>query len=358
MLETKLDLILAERAATARRGARDLGSAQHCAPGTEVRARLRHRTRRRAGHPLAQRRRTRGVRRRGRDADRARLTFDTVRAWQFRGYAIGTHVLSTLIRVTFDGSPDLSLPENRDHVDDILNEVLENVVRAERLIHESRRACCSCTRRTTARTGRWSTSRCAWRRRRADRAHLARRRPDQQAPDGGHPPGRRQVGDRRHGASGRTRRHPARSATPRSTPTPPTVRRRLGARPPAPARDRGALGAATRRRAGCGSRSADGGDLRARVVGRQPVLRRGSLRELRRLARAECRCRDREPEGQLGRQDPSDQRLLRRRGYAGSESSELALCRRTFPGSRSTSASFRPTRRSARCRSTSTPTTA
>ena len=46
----------------------------------------------------------------------ARLTFDAVRAWQFRGYTIGTHVLSTLIRVTFDGSPDLSRPENRDHV--------------------------------------------------------------------------------------------------------------------------------------------------------------------------------------------------------------------------------------------------
>ncbi len=64
------------------------------------------------------------------------LTFDTLRAWQFRGYAIGTHVLSTLIRVTFDGSPDLSSPENRGHIDDILDEVLENVVRAERLIHD------------------------------------------------------------------------------------------------------------------------------------------------------------------------------------------------------------------------------
>ncbi len=64
------------------------------------------------------------------------LSFDSVRAWTFRGYAIGTHVLSTLIRVTFDGSPDLSLAANRDHVDDILDDVLVNVIRAERLVRD------------------------------------------------------------------------------------------------------------------------------------------------------------------------------------------------------------------------------
>ena len=64
------------------------------------------------------------------------LSFDSVRAWTFRGFAIGTHVLSTLIRVTFDGAPDLSLPANRDRAADILDDVLVNVIRAERLVRD------------------------------------------------------------------------------------------------------------------------------------------------------------------------------------------------------------------------------
>jgi hypothetical protein len=64
------------------------------------------------------------------------LDFDTVRGWQFRGRAIGTHVLSTLIRVTFDGSPDLSVVGNRERIAGILEEVLHNVVRAERLLEQ------------------------------------------------------------------------------------------------------------------------------------------------------------------------------------------------------------------------------
>lgn len=64
------------------------------------------------------------------------LTFDTVGSWTFRGYSIGTHVLSTLIRTTFDGAPDLSLAANRDRLTTILDDVLVNVLRAEHLMRE------------------------------------------------------------------------------------------------------------------------------------------------------------------------------------------------------------------------------
>lgn len=65
-------------------------------------------------------------------------SFEAIRAWEFRSYAIGGHVLSSLIRVTFDGSPDLRLDENRDHLAAILTEVLENYVRDERTFAELR----------------------------------------------------------------------------------------------------------------------------------------------------------------------------------------------------------------------------
>ena len=45
-------------------------------------------------------------------------------------------MLSTLIRTTFDGSPDLGIGENRSRVAAILDEVLLNTVRAEQLIDE------------------------------------------------------------------------------------------------------------------------------------------------------------------------------------------------------------------------------
>lgn len=61
------------------------------------------------------------------------IDFDTIKGWQFRGYAVGNHVLSSLIRVTFDGSPDLALGRNVDILRSITDEVLVNVVRYERV---------------------------------------------------------------------------------------------------------------------------------------------------------------------------------------------------------------------------------
>jgi hypothetical protein len=66
----------------------------------------------------------------------ADLTFDAVGQWTFRDYSIGTHVLSTLIRTTFDGSPDVASDANRDRVYAILDDVLVNVVRAEHLVQD------------------------------------------------------------------------------------------------------------------------------------------------------------------------------------------------------------------------------
>jgi hypothetical protein len=71
---------------------------------------------------------------------RGPLDFDSIKTWEFRGYAIGNHVLSTLIRTTFDGSPDLALAHNRGRVDAILDEVLINTARDERVIDEIRPA--------------------------------------------------------------------------------------------------------------------------------------------------------------------------------------------------------------------------
>jgi len=64
------------------------------------------------------------------------LDFETVRGWRYRGRPIGMHVLSTLIRVTFDGSPDPAGATNRERIAKILTQVLHNVVRADRLIEE------------------------------------------------------------------------------------------------------------------------------------------------------------------------------------------------------------------------------
>ena len=64
--------------------------------------------------------------------------FDAVKEWTFRGYAAGTHVLSTLIRTTFDGSPDLAVGDTRARLAAILDDVLVNYVRAERLLEELR----------------------------------------------------------------------------------------------------------------------------------------------------------------------------------------------------------------------------
>jgi hypothetical protein len=64
------------------------------------------------------------------------MDFDAIKAWTFRGHAAGNHVLSSLIRVTFDGSPDLALGRNVDLLRAITQEVLTNVVRYERVFDE------------------------------------------------------------------------------------------------------------------------------------------------------------------------------------------------------------------------------
>jgi len=64
------------------------------------------------------------------------LDFETIKDWQFRGQFVGTHVLSTLIRVTFDGSPDLEFEANRHRLSAILHDVLTNTVRAERILDD------------------------------------------------------------------------------------------------------------------------------------------------------------------------------------------------------------------------------
>ncbi len=62
------------------------------------------------------------------------IDFAGIKDWEFRGQAVGNHVLSTLIRTTFDGSPDLAIGENRTRVAAILDEVLLNTLRAEQVI--------------------------------------------------------------------------------------------------------------------------------------------------------------------------------------------------------------------------------
>jgi hypothetical protein len=61
---------------------------------------------------------------------------DAIKAWRFRDWSAGLHVLSSLIRTTFDGSPDLDLEDNRERLAAIALEVATNYVRAERLLEE------------------------------------------------------------------------------------------------------------------------------------------------------------------------------------------------------------------------------
>jgi len=64
------------------------------------------------------------------------IDFEHMRAWTYAGYQVGYHVVSTLIRRTFDGSPDLHLDANRALVADILDEVLRAYVVCGRILHE------------------------------------------------------------------------------------------------------------------------------------------------------------------------------------------------------------------------------
>ncbi len=64
------------------------------------------------------------------------IDFEAIKTWTYRGYAIGNHVLSSLIRVTFDGSPDLALGRNVDILGSITDDVLGSVVRYEHLFDD------------------------------------------------------------------------------------------------------------------------------------------------------------------------------------------------------------------------------
>ncbi len=62
------------------------------------------------------------------------LDFATVQSWRFREWQVGNHVLSTVIRLTFDGSPDLDVAENRDLLATVLRDVVTNYLRAEQIL--------------------------------------------------------------------------------------------------------------------------------------------------------------------------------------------------------------------------------
>lgn len=58
----------------------------------------------------------------------------SIKEWRFRGSWLGPQVISTLSRVQYEGMPDFSNPEVRRIVGALLPTMLENVVRAHRLL--------------------------------------------------------------------------------------------------------------------------------------------------------------------------------------------------------------------------------
>ena len=64
------------------------------------------------------------------------IDVDTVRDWTHDGFRVGYHVISTLIRRTFDGSPELRLDTTRALLDDILREVLTAYVVCGRVLDD------------------------------------------------------------------------------------------------------------------------------------------------------------------------------------------------------------------------------
>ena len=79
------------------------------------------------------------------DAEIARLTaeliarhddFATARGWTFRGHPLGERVLSTLIRQTVDGEPDLESAANRHLLDHLLRLALGHYIEAEKVLDE------------------------------------------------------------------------------------------------------------------------------------------------------------------------------------------------------------------------------
>lgn len=65
---------------------------------------------------------------------------DTVRDWTHDGYRVGYHVVSTLIRRTFDGSPELHLEQTRAQLGEILREVLTTYIVCTRVLDDVRPA--------------------------------------------------------------------------------------------------------------------------------------------------------------------------------------------------------------------------
>jgi hypothetical protein len=63
---------------------------------------------------------------------------ESVRDWTHDGYAVGFHILSTLIRRTFDGSPDLRIDGVRGLLADITREVLTTYVLCGRVLDDVR----------------------------------------------------------------------------------------------------------------------------------------------------------------------------------------------------------------------------
>lgn len=60
--------------------------------------------------------------------------FDAVKAWRLGDFQVGNHVLSTVIRLTFDGSPDLGFEGNRALLATVLRDVLTNHERARAVL--------------------------------------------------------------------------------------------------------------------------------------------------------------------------------------------------------------------------------
>jgi hypothetical protein len=62
------------------------------------------------------------------------LDFAAVREWTVRGHRLGERVLSTLIRETLSGEPDLSEPVVKARMEVLLREILANYVQAEKVL--------------------------------------------------------------------------------------------------------------------------------------------------------------------------------------------------------------------------------
>ena len=60
--------------------------------------------------------------------------FAATRSWTYGGFPLGERVLSTLIRETFDGDPDLERPDHRSRLERILRLALTHYVQAETIL--------------------------------------------------------------------------------------------------------------------------------------------------------------------------------------------------------------------------------